>query len=77
MTSKQWKQTFANRLSRAIESSGMEKKEIAEAANVSLASISQYVNGGQVPTATAVINLANVLNVDPSYLVDFGDVVEK
>lgn len=75
MTSEQWKQIFASRLEYAIEHSGLTKKEVAELANVSQSSISQYLSCSQVPTATAATSLARVLKVDVEYLVDFEEVV--
>ena len=75
MTTDEWKRIFASRLRNAIESSGMEKQEIAELANVSPSSISQYLNCSQVPSATAVTSLARVLKVDVEYLVDFEEVI--
>lgn len=77
MTMEEWKGIFAKRLNYAIESSGLSKKEVAELANISPSSISQYLNRAQIPTATAISNLAHVLKVDIDYLLVSEEVVEK
>ena len=76
MTIEEWKVTFGKRLQTAIKNSGMERKDVAAKANISEASLSQYINGHQVPTTTAAINLSIVLNADPDFLFDFSEVVK-
>lgn len=77
MTMEEWKGIFAKRLSYSIERSGLSKKEVAELANISPGTISQYLNCTNIPTATVVSNLAHVLKVDIDYLLVFEEVVER
>lgn len=77
MTMEEWKGVFAKRLNYAIERSGLSKKEVADLANISPSSISQYLNRAQIPTAIAISNLAHVLKVDVDYLLLSEEVVYK
>lgn len=51
----------------------MSQKELAEAASLTLASVSRYVNGERAPRALTVAALAEVLGVKPSDIIGTYD----
>lgn len=62
--------TFSYRLKVAIKASGLKQKEIARKIGVSEITISRYCAGTQAPNATNIQELARVLGVPLSTLVD-------
>lgn len=64
--------TFAQRLNSAIERSGRRQSDIALAARMSPTAISYYTNGHRVPGALEFMRLAEVLGVDPRWLIGLG-----
>ena len=61
----------AKRLSKALSDSGMVAQELATKSGVSKASISQYVNGSHKPSNISAGKMANVLGVNPMWLMGF------
>lgn len=51
----------------------MSQKELAEAASLTPASVSRYVNGEREPRALTVVALADVLGVKPSDIIGTSD----
>lgn len=51
----------------------MSQKELAEAACLTPASVSRYVNGEREPRALTVVALADVLGVKPSDIIGTSD----
>lgn len=51
----------------------MSQKELAEAASLTPASVSRYVNGEREPRALTVAALADVLGVKPSDIIGTSD----
>ena len=61
----------AKRLRLALDNSGMKSQELAEKAQVSNSSISQYVNGAHAPSNISAGKIGKVLGVDPLWLMGF------
>ena len=61
----------AKRLRLALDNSGMKSQELAEKAQVSKSSISQYVNGSHAPSNISAGKIGKVLGVDPFWLMGF------
>lgn len=59
---------FGDNLVGILEDQGMSQKELAQAAELSPGTISKYINKQQMPTVKALINIAYVLEVEPSEL---------
>lgn len=62
-----------NKLSTLLKERGMSQKELAEAACLTSASVSRYVNGEREPRALTVAALADVLGVKPSDIIGTSD----
>jgi len=62
--------TFSYRLKVAIKASGLKQKEIAKKIGVSEITISRYCAGTQVPNSANIQELARVLGVPLSSLID-------
>lgn len=62
-----------NKLSALLKERGMSQKELAEAACLTSASVSRYVNGEREPRALTVAALADVLGVKPSDIIGTSD----
>ena len=61
----------AKRVRLALDNSGMKSQELAEKAQVSKSSISQYVNGSHAPSNISAGKIGKVLGVDPLWLMGF------
>ena len=61
----------AKRLRLALDNSGMKSQELAEKAQVSKSSISQYVNGSHAPSNISAGKMGKVLGVEPLWLMGF------
>ena len=66
----------ARRLRDALNRKELTASELAKRSGVSKASISQYMNGSHVPSNISASKLANVLDVNPLYLMGF-DIPEE
>lgn len=62
-----------NKLADLLKERGMSQKELAEAACLTPASVSRYVNGEREPRALTVAALADVLGVKPSDIIGTSD----
>ncbi len=62
----------AKRLSEILTDLNMKAQELADKSGVSKASISQYLNGSHCPSNLSSGKLAEVLNVNPLYLMGFN-----
>ena len=65
----------AERLEKLRTEKGMTQEQVAEAAGVSRVSYTRYENGTRLPKASPLLKLAELFDVDPSYIV--GDTVNK
>ena len=61
----------ANRLALALSNADMIPQELANASGVSKASISQYLNGSHAPSNISSGKMAQILNVNPVWLMGF------
>ena len=61
------------KLTALLKERGMSQKELAEAASLTPASVSRYVNGEREPRALTVAALADVLGVKPSDIIGTTD----
>lgn len=61
------------KLATLLKERGMSQKELAEAASLTPASVSRYVNGEREPRALTVAALAEVLGVKPSDIIGTTD----
>lgn len=62
-----------NKLAALLKERGISQKELAEAACLTPASVSRYVNSEREPRALTVAALANVLGVKPSDIIGTSD----
>lgn len=61
------------KLAALLRERGMSQKELAEAASLTPASVSRYVNGEREPRALTVAALAEILGVKPSDIIGTTD----
>lgn len=62
---------FRGRLLYALKMSGHREAELAEAAGVSTAAISSYIQGKRLPRLEVLIKMAIFLRTTPNYLLGF------
>lgn len=62
----------AKRIKDAMESKGIIAQELAARSGVNKSSISQYVNGSHTPSNLSAGKMAEVLSVDPAWLMGFS-----
>jgi len=63
-----WNNTFAVRLTNALEASGITQKQLADLTGVTQVSVSRYINGDRIPRAPLAAKMADVLGVTCDYL---------
>ncbi len=76
MSEVEWLEEFRMNLLRMMDEDRIKQKELAEESYLSEATISKYVNGTQMPSVRAIINLAYVLDCSTDDLIDFGEMIE-
>lgn len=69
--------TTAERLSLALRNAGMRPQALANASGVSKASISQYLNGSHAPSGSSSERMAEVLHVNPIWLMGYDAPMEN
>jgi transcriptional regulator with XRE-family HTH domain len=70
--------SFRENLREAIDFSGLEQKELAYKANISLRNIENYLReNGSIPSADKAVHIAQALGVTVEYLVTGTDVSKK
>lgn len=69
----EWLDIFGDNLSDILKDEYMTRKELAEALNMTEATISRYINKRQMPTMKVIINMAYELSITVDDLIDFGD----
>lgn len=74
MTNKEWSKEFAIRLHDLMKLRGMTQRDLADALDVHSVTISNYLHCKYIPSATRILQLANILRVSVDYLVDFDRV---
>lgn len=63
----------AKRLRLALSNKNMKPQELSDKSGVNKASVSQYVNGSHKPSNISAGKMADILDVDPLWLMGFGD----
>ena len=76
MSELEWLEIFGGNLKEIIEESGYPQIEVADETGLSQTTISRYINGKQMPSVKAIVNLAYILNCDIRELMDFGDMID-
>lgn len=76
MKESEWLHEFAVRLEHLMYERGISRSDLAKDAGISTVSLCRYLNKQRVPELRSVINLAHVLDIDPSVLIDFGELIE-
>lgn len=61
----------AERLKTALDRAHLSQQELSDRSGVSKASISQYVNGRYIPSNFSAGKMAEVLHVNPAWLMGF------
>lgn len=61
----------AKRLQLAMTNNQIKAQELADRSGLNKASISQYINGTHAPSNISAGKMANILNVDPVWLMGF------
>lgn len=61
-------ESFRTRLEKALSESGLKPIELAERTGISQSTISQYRSGYSKPKDKRLVKIAEVLNVDPAWL---------
>ena len=69
----EWLDIFGDNLVDILKDEYMTRKELAEALNMTEATISRYINKRQMPTMKVIINMAYELSITVDDLIDFGD----
>ncbi len=68
---------LSKRLREKMKEKGLKQKELAELAELSTASVSQYVAGKNRPNRIALIKIAKVLEVEESWLSGKADLEKQ
>lgn len=76
MTELQWMRIFGNNLADIMEEAGYNQKQLAIETGISETSISRYVNGTQMPSMKALVNIASILMCDINELVCVEDMID-
>lgn len=73
MSEVEWLKKFGKTLSDMLKDARMTQRELADATGLSESAISNYVNGKQIPTVRAIINICYELGCNIDDLIDFGE----
>lgn len=68
---------IANRMTYILNLRGLKAQDLADKTGINKASISQYVNGSHCPSNYTATMMADVLRVDPIWLMGFEVPMEK
>ena len=66
----EWRMRFATNLYRKMRMAGYSQEELAQETNVSVGTISRYMNGDVAPTAYKLTKIAEVLGYDMNSIFD-------
>ena len=75
MSEAEWLDIFGDNLADMLYDAKMSQRELADAAGLSEASVSSYINKQRLPGIKAIVNISYALDRDVSELIDFGDIV--
>ena len=76
MTEIELKKLFAKQIRRRITALNIDQRELARRAGLTEVTVSRYIKGDRKPTYDIVIRLAQSLECEPSYLIDFDEPFE-
>lgn len=76
MTELEWMDIFGDNLVDLLKDANMSQRELADASGLSEATISGYIHKRKLPRITAIINIAEALDISIDDLVFFGDRIE-
>ncbi len=68
---------FGENLRAELEAARETLEELSEDTGISIASLSNYINGHQMPSLKAFINILCALDLEPEDLIDFDKRVVK
>lgn len=66
-----WRIMFSRRLQKAMDLAGFGQRELADAIDASQSVISKYLNGKSIPNLYVAERMAEVLECDVNYFLDF------
>lgn len=69
--------TFAEKLQKALDKSGMTRSELADKAEISRPMITNYLNGGYKAKQNNIFKLARALNISEDELIEDEYIIEK
>lgn len=73
MSEVEWLRRFSSSLKDMLKDARMSQRELADATGLSESAISKYVNGQQIPTVRAIVNICYELACNTDDLIDFGE----
>lgn len=68
---------YSERISRALEQSGLSQRKVGEASGISQATISRIISGGRTPTVPEILSLSRALGVPFSSLADLEQASDR
>lgn len=63
----------ANRLRKILKARNLTQQQLSDLTKINKSSISQYINGRNIPASRNAIAMSKVLLVAPEWLMGFGD----
>ena len=72
----EWCDIFSDNLRELMSEHGYNQAQLSEETGITQSTISGYLNKKIIPSATAVVNIAYVLDCAVEELIDFGDTIE-
>lgn len=76
MAEQEWINIFGDNLSDMLKDANMTQRELADAAGISEAIISDYINKRKAPGLKALINISLVMSCSLDELMDFEEMIE-
>lgn len=76
MDNQDWVEEFSNNLRAVMREEKITQRQLANKSGMSQADISRYINGKQIPSCRAIINLAYALHCSTDDLIDFGEPIK-
>lgn len=76
MDKRTWMSEFGDNLRSLIREEGITQQQLAKESGVDQSDISRYINGLQMPSIKAVVNLASALSCDTDDLINFDETID-
>ena len=74
---KKWKNEFSKTLDNLLKKRKKSINQLAAETNIDSKTIRNYISGKSIPTATLILKIADVLDVDVDYLITGGKTGHK